>query len=305
MSALELIVLGTASAVPTRKRNHNGYFVRWGAQGYLFDPGEGTQQQMSRAGLSAHNLTQVCITHFHGDHCLGLPGVIQRIARDGVPHPVDVAYPAAGEEYFQRLRWASDFQPTDSITARPLEGPSPAPFGDPPITALPLRHSIPVYGYRIEEPVKTHMRADALAAKGVAGPSVGELKAKGTLVTSTGEVLALADYSYRERGRSFAIVMDTGVCAGAAALAKGVDMLLIEATYLSSESALAAKYLHLTARQAARIAAEAGVRKLVLTHFSERYTAQGFERFAAEAAEEFSGDIVIANDLDRIGFPAR
>lgn len=291
--------------MPTRQRNHNGYFLRWGAQGYLFDPGEGTQQQMSRAGLSAHDVTRICITHFHGDHCLGLPGVIQRIARDGVRHDVDVAYPAAGEQYFERLRWASDFVPTHVIKPRPLSGPAPAPFGDPLVTPLPLRHSVPVYGYRVDEPEKVHMRAADLARKGVRGPRVGELKQRGRLTLPGGEVLHLADYSYREAGVSFAIVMDTGICENARALAQGVDLLLIESTYLSAERELAARYQHLTVRQAARIAADAGVRKLVLTHFSERYTTGGFERFGEEAAQEFSGEIVVANDLDRVSFPKR
>ncbi|MCW4351859.1 ribonuclease Z [Hoyosella sp. YIM 151337] len=305
MSPRELFVLGTASAVPTRQRNHNGYFLRWGAQGILFDPGEGTQQQMLCSGLSANDITRVCITHFHGDHCLGLPGVIQRIARDGVTHEVEIAYPAAGEAFFEKLRWASEFVPTSVVVPRPLSGPAPAPFGEPLVTALPLRHSIPVYGYRVEEPERVHMRAGALAAKGVTGPPVGELKERGALTLPDGETLYLDDYCVREPGRSFAIVMDTGWCDEAIALARGVDLLLIEATFLSSESELAAKYRHLTARQAGEIAAEAGVRKMVLTHFSERYTAGGFERFGEEAAREFSGDIVVASDLDRVSFPAR
>ena len=78
MSLRELLVLGTASQVPTRHRNHNGYLLRWDGRGLLFDPGEGTQRQMIRNGVSATDITRILITHFHGDHCLGLPGIIQR-----------------------------------------------------------------------------------------------------------------------------------------------------------------------------------------------------------------------------------
>ena len=113
MSLRELVVLGTASAVPTRLRNHNGYLLRWDGAGFLFDPGEGTQRQMLHAGVSAHGIDWLCITHFHGDHCLGVPGVVQRIARDGVPHPVRAVYPASGEAYWRRLRYASDFTDTE------------------------------------------------------------------------------------------------------------------------------------------------------------------------------------------------
>lgn len=88
MSTRELVVLGTAGAVPTRRRNHNGYLLRWDGQGVLFDPGEGTQRQMAHAGASATELNWLCITHFHGDHSLGVPGIVQRLGRDGVPHDV-------------------------------------------------------------------------------------------------------------------------------------------------------------------------------------------------------------------------
>ena len=87
LSVRELVVLGTASQVPTRHRNHNGYLLRWDGEGLLFDPGEGTQRQMLRAGVAAHDLNRICVTHFHGDHSLGLAGVIQRINLDRVPHP--------------------------------------------------------------------------------------------------------------------------------------------------------------------------------------------------------------------------
>ena len=105
----ELTVLGTASQVPTRYRNHNAYVLRWDDEVILFDPGEGTQRQMMLAGLSVSALTRICVTHFHGDHSLGLPGVIQRISLDRVPHPVVINFPAGGRAYFDRLRHATSF----------------------------------------------------------------------------------------------------------------------------------------------------------------------------------------------------
>ena len=80
MSVRELVVLGTASQVPTRARNHNGYLLRWDGEGLLFDPGEGTQRQMLLAGVPSSAVTRICLTHFHGDHCLGVPGVVQRMS---------------------------------------------------------------------------------------------------------------------------------------------------------------------------------------------------------------------------------
>ena len=109
MSSREVIFLGTASQVPTRRRNHNALFLAWDDLGILFDPGEGTQRQMTHAGLSATQITHVCVTHFHGDHCLGLAGIVQRLSLDRVPHPVEVIYPRGGQVYFERLRHASIF----------------------------------------------------------------------------------------------------------------------------------------------------------------------------------------------------
>jgi ribonuclease Z len=96
VSVRELVVLGTASQTPTRYRNHNGYLLRWDGEGILFDPGEGTQRQFTLAGVSPAEVTRICITHFHGDHCLGLPGMILRLALDQGRLPIAVHYPAGG-----------------------------------------------------------------------------------------------------------------------------------------------------------------------------------------------------------------
>lgn len=125
MSVRELVVLGTASQVPTRHRNHNGYLLRWDSEGILFDPGEGTQRQMVRAGVSAHDLNRICVTHFHGDHSLGLAGVIQRINLDRVPHPVTAHYPASGQRFFERLRYSTAYYESVGVTEAPVTADGP------------------------------------------------------------------------------------------------------------------------------------------------------------------------------------
>ena len=124
MSIREAVFLGTASQVPTRTRNHNAVFLFWDDLGILFDPGEGTQRQMVRAGLPASRITHIAVTHFHGDHCLGLPGIIQRLSLDGVEHPVEVIYPRSGQVYLERLRHASIFYDGATIVPRPVAGPA-------------------------------------------------------------------------------------------------------------------------------------------------------------------------------------
>jgi ribonuclease Z len=299
----ELTVLGTASQVPTRHRNHNGYLLRWDDEAILFDPGEGTQRQMLMAGLAVSPITRICITHFHGDHSLGLPGVIQRISLDKVRHPVTVHYPAGGQEYFDRLRHATSFWDNSDLHPRPV-GPDlvgrpwavETPIGR--LTALPLRHSIEAYGYRLVEPDGRRMLPERLAEHGISGPAVGELQRTGRLGAVT-----LDEVSAPKPGQRFAFVMDTGLCDSVFALAEGVDLLVIESTFLAEDEDLAAFVGHLTAGQAASVARQSGVRTLVLTHFSQRYP--DASRFLDEARAEFEGDIVIAEDLMRIGVPGR
>ncbi|MBY8848677.1 ribonuclease Z [Saccharothrix longispora] len=293
MSPRELVVLGTASQVPTRARNHNGYLLRWDAEGFLFDPGEGTQRQMLRAGVSATDVTRLFVTHFHGDHCLGVPGVVQRLSLDRAPHPVHAHYPAEGAEFFARLRHATSFHDTVDVREHPVTGPgviAAGPFGT--LEARRLDHSLPAYGYRLVEDDGRTMVPELLAARGITGPAIRKL-----------EPPLLDEVSVPRRGQRFAFVMDTRLCDGVFELADGADMLVIESTFLHADERLADEYGHLTARQAGRVAAECGVRTLVLTHFSQRYADPG--AFRAEAAEVFAGDIHVAADLDRVRVPKR
>ncbi|MET7377613.1 ribonuclease Z [Streptomyces sp. NPDC005526] len=309
MSVRELVVLGTASQVPTRHRNHNGYLLRWDGEGILFDPGEGTQRQMVRAGVAAHDLNRICVTHFHGDHCLGLPGVVQRINLDQVPHEVTAHYPRSGQRFFDRLRYATAYRETVPLTQAPVDAD-----GDLAVTpaytlqARRLSHPVESFGYRLVEPDGRRMVPERLAAHGIKGPDVGRIQREGTL----GGV-PLEAVSEVRRGQRFAFVMDTRLCDGVYALADGCDLLVIESTFLDEEEGLAVEHGHLTAGQAARVAREAGVRHLVLTHFSQRYSEPGgtsrtesggeFERQARAAG--FEGELTVAHDLLRVPVPKR
>jgi len=301
----ELVVLGTASQAPTRSRNHNGYLLRWDGAGVLFDPGEGTQRQMLFAGVTARQVSHICITHFHGDHCLGLPGVLQRMSLDRVPHMVDACYPAQNRELFGRLRHAALFHDVTNLAERPVTG------GGTVLTARsfhleaqPLSHSVPTIGYRLVEPGGRRMLPGKLAALGVTGPAIGRLQREGHLVTGD-RLVSLEQVSEPRPGQRFAFIMDTRLCDGAFALADGADMVVCESTFADAEAALARDYGHLTARQAGRIAAESAARLLVLTHFSQRYQHGDGQRLADEAAAAFGGQVVLANDLDRIPVPSR
>ncbi|MGW3910129.1 ribonuclease Z [Streptomyces sp. NPDC005070] len=300
MSARELVVLGTASQVPTRHRNHNGYLLRWDGEGLLFDPGEGTQRQMLRAGVAAHDLHRICVTHFHGDHALGLGGVIQRINLDRVPHEVTAHYPLSGQHFFDRLRYATAYRETVPLTEAPVAddgvlATTPAYT----LEARRLSHPVESFGYRLVEPDGRRMLPERLREHGIKGPDVGVLQREGTLRGVT-----LDDVSEVRRGQRFAFVMDTRLCEGVGALAEGCDLLVIESTFLDGDHRLAADHGHLTAGQAGRVAKEAGVRHLVLTHFSQRYPDPGAFEHEARATG-FDGELTVAHDLVRVPVPKR
>jgi len=311
VSNRELVVLGTASQAPTRARNHNGYLLRWDTEGLLFDPGEGTQRQMLFAGVTASQITRICITHFHGDHCLGLPGVLARMSLDQVPHVVEAYYPEQNQPIFDRLRHAALFRDVLNLRERPVgqpgAGSTATTLARTPsfrLEARPLSHSVPTFGYRLEEPDGRRMLPGRLAGLGITGPDIGRLQREGSLLTDSRRV-TLEDVSEPRRGQRFAFIMDTRLCDAAFALAEQADMLVCESTFADTEAALARDYGHLTASQAGHIAAQAGARLLVLTHFSQRYDSEDGQRLAGEAASVFGGEVVLARDLARIPVPTR
>jgi ribonuclease Z len=294
------VVLGTASQAPTRHRNHNGYLLRWDGFGVLFDPGEGTQRQMVVAGVPASAIHRICITHLHGDHCLGLPGVLARMALDQLDRTVEVFFPAESADTFEHLMNGS-LGRLPPLDARP-SGEGVLADGPPlRLRARSLDHRVPTLGWRLEEPTGRTMLPERLAAAGVQGPDVGRLQREGVIRTPV-RTVRLEDVSVDRPGQSVAFVMDTRPCDAAVELAAGVDLLVCESTFLARDRDLAAAYAHMTAAQAAALAREAGARRLVLTHFSQRYP--DVAPFAAEAAEIFP-DVVAAHDLDVVPVPDR
>lgn len=291
MSHRRFTALGTGSQVPTRKRNHNGYFLHWDDRGLMFDPGEGTQRQMAYFGVAASDIHIVLITHLHGDHCLGLAGLLQRMSLDRVPHVVHLIYPASGKQYIDNLKDASIYYKTTRLQEHPVSADGVVLTDERfTIEAYALDHPVDCFGYRVREPDSVSMDAAALAARGIRGPDVGRLKAAGHLDTPGGRV-TLEEVSSPRRGMVFGFLMDTRLCDNALRIAGGADLLVSESTYLSSESAEAQNHGHMTAAQAAQVAVDAGVRQLALTHFSQRY--QDMQAFVTEAAAIHPATVVL------------
>ena len=300
-------MLGTSSQAPTRYRAHNSFVLRWDDQLILFDPGEGTQRQFIFANLSVARLTAICITHFHGDHSLGLSGIIQRRALDSragtrtLP-PLPVYFPADGVEYFERLRSSSIFHDTSKVVPKPIAAAGTVDaIGPLTLSSAPLDHRVTTLGYRLSEPDGRRVDQAALDRYGITGADVGRLLQDGSLETDHG-VVSVDDITGPRPGQSFAFIMDTAPCATAVELARGVDLMVAESTFLESEVDLAADYRHLTAGQAATMAVQAGARRLVLGHFSSRYPDN--KAFAVEAGA-IHPDVVVGEDLLVVKVPGR
>jgi ribonuclease Z len=302
MSHRRFYALGTASQVPTRKRNHNGYFLRWDDEGFLFDPGEGTQRQMIFADLSASQISKIFITHFHGDHCLGLAGILQRLSLDRILHTVQIFYPASGQKYLDNLKNASIYHNVAAIEEIPIQNEGVILSAENyKIEARKLDHTVESWGYRLTENDSFTMLPEKLAEFGVKGRDIGKLKKDG-VIEIDGKIVKVEDCGTFKKGQVFAFVMDTRICPNTFRLAENADLLVCESTYLKSEKTDAIKNGHLTAKQAAEIAKKSNVKSLILTHFSQRYLS--IKEFLSEAKEVFPNSIAM-RDGDYADLPKR
>jgi len=300
MSVRDLIILGCSSQQPTRFRNHGAYLVRWNDEGLLFDPGEGTQRQFIFAGIAPPVVKRIFVSHFHGDHCLGLGSILMRLNLDKVTHPIHCYYPASGKKYFDRLRYGTMYHETINVIEHPVyEAGVVEDDGKFRIEATFLEHGVDNIGWRITEPDIRKYDREKLDNFGIKGPLVRELQEKGQ-ITLNGQIITLDDVSWVRIGDSIAIVIDTRLCKNAVDIARGAQLLLCESTYTEEHRELAHKHFHLTSKQAAGIAKEAGVEQLILTHFSARYL--NLKVMEQEAQAVFP-NTQVAEDLKVFPFP--
>lgn len=282
----DLTILGCSSQQPTRRRNQSGYLVRWNNQGLLFDPGEGTQRQFIFANIAPTCINRIFISHFHGDHCLGLGSMLMRLNLDKITHPVHCYYPASGKKYFDRLRYGCIYHEKIEVIEHPVKEDGLVIEDETfTIEALSLEHGVDNIGYRIKEKDRIKFKQEKLDHYKLKGPIVGKLEKEGS-VKINGTTIKLEDVSYVQKGDLFVYLPDTRYFERAASFAKDATILLTESTYLESERKLADTYFHMTAKDAATLAKKAQVKKLILTHFSARYREEA--PFVQEAKSIFS-----------------
>jgi ribonuclease Z len=301
---MRVIPLGTSSGRPTLKRNVSALAVARESEWLLFDCGEGTQTQIARAGLSPSRLTAVFITHLHGDHFNGLPGLLSTMGLDQRTRELTLIGPRGIREYIdtlERLRVSFVTYPIGLREFSSLpEMTVVQEAADYKVSAGGLDHRIFALGYRVDElprPGRFNVeRARSLAIP--EGPLWGSLQSGEDVRLEDGRVILPSEVLGPERpGKSVAYCLDTRPCAMSIELARGVDLMIHEATYTEEFAQEARDYGHSTAAQAARTARDAGAQQLLITHFSTRFPDAA--PLLAEARAIFPNTI-LAEDLVEI-----
>jgi len=260
---MRIVFLGTSSGTPSRDRNVTSVAVVLDGTVLLFDCGEGTQHQLLRAPVRSGAIEAIFVSHMHGDHVYGLPGLLATMTMNARTDALTLVGPDGLRAYMDCVLPATDHHPIFpiDIAAPPYRGRK---FS---VVAAPLDHRIPAFGYCvIEDDRPGEFDVEKARALGIPpGPQYRELQ-----LSNDPRVMGPP-----RRGRRVAIVTDTRPCAAAVELARGADLLIHEATYTSDMSTEADERRHSTAAGAARVAAEAGVGRLIITHFSSRYRDAG------------------------------
>ena len=294
---INLVFLGTSCMVPTKDRNHSALFLSYKSEGILIDCGEGTQRQLKHAGIKPTAITKILISHWHGDHTLGLPGLLQTLGASEYSKTLEIYGPKGSKERFGRMFDAFIFDHKIDMKIFEIENYTIFENHDFILEAIPLEHGIPCFGFRFVEKDKRRIKVSYVKKRGIPdGPLLGKLQ-ENIAVSWKGEKILPEDATYTVKGKIISIIADTSLCNNCNTIAKNADLLVCESSYESKHEDKAKKYKHLTARQAALIASNANAKKLALTHFSQRY--KSTEVLFDDAKTVFN-NVVCAFDLMKI-----
>ncbi|MDD2410460.1 MAG: ribonuclease Z [Candidatus Methanomethylophilaceae archaeon] len=286
----EIFFLGTGASVPSRERGLPAMAVRFGRDIVLFDCGEGTQRQFMVSPLSFMKVKAVFVTHLHGDHFLGLPGLLLTMGLSGRSEPLRIVGPQGTRCLLENILGAcGDSLPFDLAVTESAGGESFS-FSGFCVTAFPTRHGVPSVGFLFSEDDRTGIDAAKAAEKGVSPADIRLIKGGGVVDGISSEDIS----SGTVKGIRIVYTGDTLPCDEVRSAAMGADVLVHEATFGSDETESAGKHNHATSVQAAEVAKECGVRMLVLNHVSNRYKDRS--PLLEEAAAIFP-DTMVAEDF--------
>jgi ribonuclease Z len=290
MEPFKVHILGCGSALPTLQHNASSQIVELREKLFMIDCGEGTQIQLRRSRIHFSKIIAVFISHLHGDHCFGLPGMISTFGMTGRTAPLHIYAPAAFEPileqtlsfFCQGLEFKVVFHAVDTTQNKVV-------YEDRSLTVetIPLQHRIDCCGYLFrEKPILPHIRRDMIDFYKIPISQINNIKAGADWVTAEGEVIANSRLTTpAEPARSYAYCSDTRYIKTLHELVKGVSTLYHESTYSAEDAERARLYWHSTSQDAAKVARDASVGKLLLGHFSARYNNES--QLLEEAKEIF------------------
>ncbi len=294
---LYVIFLGTGGSWPTVKRNVSAIAVKRGGEILLFDCGEGTQRQIQKSGLSYMQIKSIFISHFHGDHFLGLPGLIQTMQLNDRKEPLTIYGPRGTSRIVEIVKNLGYFRPSYEIVGKDVDEGDEIRFNGYSVRPFRVKHNVPALGYVLEEDMRPGRfnKKKALELGIPEGPLFGRLQRGESIKLKDGRVITPDMVLGPPRpGRKVVYTGDTKPCDNVVEFARNADLLIHDATFLSDLEDIATEYGHSTARQAAEIAKEANVDKLVLTHISPRYMD---ERLIEKEAKEIFKNSIVARDF--------
>lgn len=290
-------MLGTSSGRPTLRRNVSAGALARDGEWMLFDCGEGTQYQLLRTDLRLSRLRYVFVTHLHGDHVLGLPGLLGTLNLSRHEREIDVFGPPGIARYVREVSRATFFRPIFPLRVTEIEAGTVLETPEIEVEARRLNHRVVAFGYAVQERARPgRFRLEDAQRLGVPpGPLYGKLQRGEAVTLPDGRRVESEEVVDPPRpGCRVAYCTDTGPSESARALARGADLLVHEATYTSDMSDEAVERGHSTAAEAARVARDSDVRHLLITHFSPRY--EDSEPLLAEARAVFP-NTTAARDL--------
>ena len=297
-NAIEITMLGSGSSIPTAKRNHPGILIDYKAEHMLFDCGEGIQRQFRKARMNPCKLTRLFISHWHGDHILGIPGLLQTLYLNDYGKTLEIYGPSGTKKFMARILELFAYKRRIEFNIHEVSKGKIIDENDFYVEAFEMDHGTPSVAYNFV--VKNELRIDKTKLKKlkVTGKDLLKLKnlKEGKDVIIEGKKIKSKDFTYMQKGKKVSLVFDTEDNANISKIAKNSNLFFCESTYLD-EKELAKDHKHLTVDQAASAAKKANVEKLVLFHLSQRYEFREKD-FLKEAKKKFK-NVVVGEDLMR------